>query len=442
MKRVHLAFACAAATVVRAAPAQSVKVSPSTLVAVSPADHAITEPHLAIDPTHPERFVAAVYQASKPGLRFPAGQDEQTCAAFVSGDSGATWTKHEFNTTWCADPWVAITPDGQALVTMLGRHAALPQQGNSGLVAFHSADAGRTWDTLAIGLGRSHDHPTMAVDLGSGPRRGWIYLSSHRGRSADDGRIRYGVYLARSRTGGKSFDDAAYFIPNNLHNLAEIPTVLSDGTLIASFVDAAFFSTDTASAQQKETLFERRRAWVVRSTDGGYTFSTPFFVTDACGPPPGYRLSAFAADVSNGQYGGRLYFACRAAGGGPIVVTASRDRGETWTSPVRMQATSRDSVTYPIPALAVNDRGAVLVAWWGASGDANDACGTNLYASASTDGGKTFSPRALVATCAGGGDYFGLVGVPGGRFRLLWPETRSGVRQLRTTLVEVATGNP
>ena len=442
MRCPHLVLAGAAVAAVRVAPAQSVKVSPSTLVAVSSPEHAITEPHLAIDPTHPERLIGAVYQASKPGLRFPAGQDEQTCAAFVSGDSGTTWTKHEFTMTWCADPWVAITPDGQALVTMLGRHAAFPQQGNSGLVGFHSADAGRTWDTLAIGLGRSHDHPTMAVDLGAGSSRGWIYLTSHRGRSADDGRIRYGVYVARSRTGGKAFDDAAYLIPNNLHNLTEIPVVLSDGTLIASFVDAAFFSTDTITAQQRETLFERRRAWVVRSTDGGYTFSSPLFVTDACGPPPGYRLSAFAADISKGQYDGRLYFACRAVGGGPIVVTSSRDRGETWSAPVRMQATSRDSTTTPIPAIAVNDRSSVLVAWWGASGDANDACGTNLYASASTDGGKTFSPRTLVATCAGGGDYFGLVGVPGGRFRLLWPETRNGVRQLRTTLVEVAAPSP
>ena len=109
--------------------------------------------------------------------------------------------------------------------------------------------------------------------------------------------------------------------------------------------------------------------------------------------------------------------------------------------PVRMQATARDTVAYPIPALAVNDRGAVLVAWWGASGDAKDPCGTNLYASASTDGGRTFSPRTLVARCAGGGDYFGLVAVPGGRFRLLWPEMHSGARQLRTTVVEVSAGD-
>jgi hypothetical protein len=30
---------------------------------------------------------------------------------------------------------------------------------------------------------------------------------------------------------------------------------------------------------------ERRRAWVMRSNDGGTTFSVPLFVNDACGPP-------------------------------------------------------------------------------------------------------------------------------------------------------------
>jgi len=328
-----------------------------------------------------------------------------------------------------------MTPDGQTLVTMVGKHAALAQQGSSGLVAFHSIDNGGTWDSLPIGLGRNHDHPTMAVDLSPGLHRGWIYLSSHRGRSADDGRYRYGVYIARSRNGGKGFDDPVYLIPNNLHNLAEMPVVLTDGTLVESFVDATY-TPDSGGTQAREVLFDRRRAWVTRSSDGGFTFSAPFFVTDACGPPPGYRLSAFAADVSRGSHDGRLYFACQAAGGGPIVVTHSRDRGETWSPVTRMQTTARDTIGYRIPGLAVNDRGAVLVALLGPSGNSDDHCG-NLYASVSTNGGTTFSSGVLVASCAGGGDYFGITAVPGGRFRLLWPETRDGVQQLRTAALDV-----
>jgi hypothetical protein len=427
---------CTLMAISRLMGAQSIKVSPSTLVALGSPEHPIVEPHLAIDPLHPEHFLAAAFLTAKPGLKYPQGQDEQICAAFLSMDSGSTWTRHDFNSTWCADPWVAITPDGQALVTMVAKHPAFPQQATSGLVGFHSADGGRTWDSLPIGLGRGHDHPTMTVDLSRESRRGWIYLSSHRGRSADDGHVRYGVYMARSRNGGKSFDDPTYLIPNNLHNLTEMPIVLSDGTLVESFVDATFTS-DTGGVQRNEIYLDRRRAWVVRSSDGGYTFTSPLFVTDACGPPPGYRLSAFATDISRGQYDGWLYFACRAAGGGPIVVTHSRDRGETWSPVVRMQATAHDTVTYPIPAVAANDRGTVLVAWTGASGLPNEKCDRNLYAAASMDGGHTFSSRELIAPCAGGGDYFGLVAVPGGRFRLLWPETRDGLQQLRTTVVEV-----
>ncbi len=276
--------------------AQSIKVAPSTHVATGSAEHPIVEPHLAVDPMHPDRLLTAAFARANPRLKFPEGQDNQTCAAFLSLDSGASWTRHDFNVSWCADPWVAMTPDGQTLVTMVGKHAALAQQGSSGLVAFHSIDNGRTWDSLPIGLGRSHDHPTMAVDLSAGPHRGWIYLSSHLWA---EGR-RYGVYIARSRNGGKSFDDPVYVIPNNLHNLAEMPVVLTDGTLFESFVDATY-TPDSGGTQAREVLFDRRRAWVTRSSDGGFTFSAPFFVTDACGPPPGYRLSTFAADVSRAR---------------------------------------------------------------------------------------------------------------------------------------------
>ena len=415
--------------------AQTIKVAPSVLVASGSSEHPLTEPYLAVNPVHPDQMLAVAYLAANPRLTFPAGQEEQLCSVFLSMDAGANWTRHDFDVTWCADPWAAFTPDGQALVTMLGKYPALAAQGSAGLLAFHSADGGRSWDSLPVGLGRNHDHPTLAVDFSSGHRRGWIYVSSHRGRSAEDGRFRYGVYVARSRTGGRSFDDPVWIIPNNLHNLAEMPVVLSDGTLVESFVDATY-SADSGGTAGREVLFDRRRAWIVRSTDGGYTFSPPLFVTDACGPPPGYRLSAFAADVSGGPFDGRLYFTCRAASGGPIIVTHSRDRGETWSPVTRMHSPARDTLGYPIPGLAVNDRGIVLVAWLGARARAN-ACGSDLYASASTDGGSTFSPPVAVASCSGGGDYFGVASAPGGRFRVLWPETRDAVRELRMTTLEV-----
>src|SRR5204862_2137633 len=188
--------------------AQSITIAPSTLVATASPEHPMVEPHLAVDPMHPDRLLAAAFARANPRLKFPEGQDNQSCAAFLSLDSGASWTRHDFNVSWCADPWVAMTPDGQALVTMVGKHAALAQQGSSGLVAFHSIDNGRTWDSLPIGLGRSHDHPTMAVDFSAGPHRGWVSLSSHPWA---DGR-RDCWAIARSRDGGNRFDHPVYGI--------------------------------------------------------------------------------------------------------------------------------------------------------------------------------------------------------------------------------------
>src|SRR5205809_930609 len=97
--------------------AQSIKVAPSTHVATGSAEHPIVEPHLAVDPMHPDHVLTAAFARANPRLKFPEGQDNQTCAAFLSLDSGASWTRHDFNVSWCADPWVgmACTSPGLAL---------------------------------------------------------------------------------------------------------------------------------------------------------------------------------------------------------------------------------------------------------------------------------------------------------------------------------------
>jgi hypothetical protein len=438
-----LGLACTLATAQMRA--QTIRIDKSVLVAASAPDQQLEEPHLALDPANPDHLVAVAMVGGASVGTFDEQQDRRHCASFLSRDGGATWARHDFATTRCADPWVVITPDGHALVTMLGAHPSLPQQGRGGLLAFRSTDGGGTWDDTPIGLGGNHDHTTMAMDLSAGPRRGWIYLSSHRPLRADDGLLRYGVYMVRSRNGGRTFDDPVYVVVNNLHNLPEMPAVLADGTLFQSFVDCCHSNdtgtTASVSATQKTVIFQQRRAWVIRSTDGGYSFSTPLFVTDACGPPPGYRLSAFAADGSAGPFTGRLYFACREKGGGPIVINHSRDRGETWTSSTAVHSAAPESVVEGrIPALAVSVRGAVAVAWIDATGKARQPCQESVYVAASLDGGHSFSAGQLVSRTAGcgtGGDYFGLVAMPDGRFRLLWAEPRDGVTQLRTTTLAV-----
>lgn len=443
MRLLHIIGVATALLSCRTAPANSqqltVHVGAPTVVATGTEQ----EPYLAVDPSNPAHLVAAAIVSSHDTGSYTMRMPHQTCAAFVSFDGGVTWSRHVFSTTWCFDPWVALTEDGAAVVSMGGDHASLPQQGHGGLLVFRSPDGGRTWNDQPVGLGGAHDHPTIALDRHSATKHGWLYVVSHRPTRDADGAQRYGVWLARSRDGGKRFDDPTYVIVNNLHNLVEMPAVLRDGTVVVSFVDAAY-QADSGAQGRSLTFFDRRRAWVVRSTDGATTFSAPLFVTDACGPPPAYRLSAFAVDASSGAFTDRLYFACRQAGGGPIVVTRSRDRGETWSPPVAMQGSPTDSSAARIPALAVNDRGVVGVAWIDAT--ERTGCEQSVYFAASSDGGATFTPSAEIsrmAACGTGGDYFGLVAMPDGSFRLLWSAEQKGVSKLLMVRIELgARGEP
>jgi hypothetical protein len=330
---------------------------------------------------------------------------------------------------------VAITPDGHAIFSALGAHPALPEQGRSGLMVFHSVDGGRTWDQKPLGLGGGHDYSTIAVDGGSSQRRGWIYLTSHPA---------WDVFIARSRNGGPTFDEPVRVAPNNLHNLAEMPVVLSDGTLIVSFVDV---QRDAGQGAGRAGLLTNRRAWVIRSTDGGQTFSSPLFVSEMCGPIPEYRLAALTADLSAGPFRDRLYFACIQKGGGAILLNYSADRGQVWSDPVPVHSAPADTtVLRNNPTLAVNGDGVVGVAWVDSRSQPGMRC-FETYFAASLDGGRSFLPEQRVSSVRScpdstaawslGGDYFGMVTTPDGRFHLLWSDARSGVFQLWIAAIEV-----
>ena len=439
-----LQFTAALTLTAGATHAQQIRVASRSVIAEGTPTRSFREPHVAINPQNGRHLVVATIVPAA-GDTFIERSSRQICAAFTSFDGGLMWSRHDFDVTFCFDPWVVITPDNQVLVTLLAEHTRFPQQGRAGLLAYHSPDGGRTWDSAPVGLGTPHDHPTMTLDLSTTPRRGFVYVLSHHPVRDADGARRWSIFVARSRDGGKTFDDPVNILPNNLHNLAEMPVVLRDGTVVASFVDASY-RTDRPNGDANDRAFERRRAWIIRSTDGGQTFSTPVFVNDACGPPPGFRLSALAADTSDGPFSGRLYFACRQAGGGRIVVSRAVDGREQWAAPTALGDQSIVAEER-IPALATNNRGALVAAWVDGRTAADHHCEEAVYVTSSLDGGASFSPVQRISNteaCADsvevdptGGDYFGLSAASDGIFRIVWVETRNGVSQLLIASIDV-----
>jgi len=436
-----VSLALAAATAVPAVvDAQAVRVAPLTEIAREEEPRRFTEPHLAVQPDNSDRLLASGFVITARGTNGEV-HTAQHCVTFASRDGGSTWTRHEFPFADCFDAQVALLGDGQAVFVALAEMPGLVPKNNGWLFAFHSADGGSTWDDAPTVVARSNDHPAIAVDPGSAARKGWIYVTTHHEPRDGNARLASRLFVARSRDGGKSFDSAVTIRPNNLHTSAEMPVVLADGTVLASFVDGIYEGPPLAS----------RRAWVVRSTDGATTFSEPLFVNDACGPPPPFQLSALAADTSNGPFRDRLYYACRQRDGGPIVVSHSQDRGDTWNRPpVAAGPRGLDTHARRVVTMAVNNTGVLGVLTVERKPSGAPCLATDF--SASLDGGATFTPPARVSSSSCGtssadeiagrltptyGDYFGLVALADGRFRAVWPEMRDGHSVLLTTTIAV-----
>ena len=398
-----------------------------------------SEPHLAVHPADPSRLLVGVFILASAGTT-EEQHAGQRCATFASRDAGRTWTRHEFPFADCGDPQVAILPNGQAVFVGLAELPNVLPKRQNWLFAFHSADGGTTWDAAPTVIGRPHDHPAIAIDTASS-RKGLIYVTTHHEPRDADGQLTTRIFLVRSRDSGQSFDPSTTIMPNNLHNFGEMPAVLADGTVFASFVDDA----------PAQPSFPRRRAWVVRSADGGATFSPPLFVNDVCGSPPSFQLSALAADTSSGPFRDRLYFACRQNAGGPVVVTASGDRGHAWNRPgVAVGPADTDTLARRVMTLAVNKEG-VLGVLTVQRKPGTDPCLMTDF-SASLDGGATFSAPSRVSASSCGtspadeiagrmiptyGDYHGLAAMPDGRFIAMWPEMSDGHSVLRTATIEV-----
>jgi hypothetical protein len=406
------------------------------------ADRPLGEPHLAIHPKNERHLLGATMVHDPLANLADSTRAKIRCATFVSVDDGATWQFHLFDIAACFDPWVTITPDGHALFTALGRDPKLPQRGDL-LIAYHSPDGGQTWDTQPVSLGPGHDHPMTVVDRGDSTRANWLYVVSSLDAPADNGVLRFGISVSRSRNGGRTFDPPVFLRSNNLMAKAETPAVLSDGTLLVSYVEPA--------RGDGRTRMLRRRAWLLISRDGGFEFARPMFVNEACGSATsGFSLSALAADESGGAFKDRIYFACNQATPSTVVVSMSADRGHSWSVAEDVDERADTLAKRKVMAMGVNARGVLGLVWSESGRNPLGPCADDVYFNASVDGGERFLRPERVSraqSCAdrtvnGGawpGDYFGMVADQRGRFRLLWSGVRNGLLQLHLSTIAVTT---
>ena len=436
----HLAGALVA-LLARSAAAQTdartIDVGEDRVVVPGAPGFATVEPHLAANPRNPAHLVAgAIYVPA-------AGFESAHCAALASFDAGRSWRRHDFAVTGCGDPWVAVRPDGSALIVMIATVAG--DSGTGSLLVYRSPDGGRTWSDRPVDLGRGHDHGTLTLDTTTGgPNGGAVYVTSEQGirGPAPGAPRRSALFVARSRDGGATFEAPARVVSSSLAMTTLNGAVLSDGALVVPWGDFG-----RVLANGESVRLRSGRDWAAVSSDGGRTFGTPLFVTDACG-------RSFAQLVA---FHDRLYYACNDETFEHVYLHHSPDRGERWSEPVVVNRGAGRRPYARTVVTAVNRDGVVAVAWYDARGDRNPNVGVfrcqQIYVAASTDGGRTFLPEVKVSSApscpdavanvqarrrfAAGGDYFGLAAAADGAFHLLWADGRGGDYQLRAAVVRV-----
>jgi hypothetical protein len=422
----------------------TITVGEDRAVSIGASSYSIIEPHLVINDKNPKHLLAGVAligHISDP--RSPAAvPDVHSCAAIASFDGGKIWTRHDFPEKECLDPWVALLPDGSAVFSGLSEAKTF---------TYRSADGGRTWSNKAVIVASASDHETMIVDKSSSRFSGDLYVvTSHRPAGMAN---RKGALVARSEDGGASFLPPTTILPFNLQIVPMNPAILSDGALVVPYVA---FNRRSAAGGSK--TFDNALAWVSLSSDGAKTFSMPLFVTNICGS----GFSELAADTSTGAFKDRLYWVCNDRARRHVYAVHSADRGETWSEPLVLDRSPSNNPLAVHPVVAVAPDGIVGISWYDARNDPREYAGAmrckDLYFTASSDGGKSFSEPVKVSakeSCSAtpengeagmrwsaGGDYHGLAATGPGKFQLLWASSRDRRYELRTAEIQAVQAKP
>jgi|SRR5579871_687309 len=439
--------------------------SASPLISVGPNVHVSAanplrfhgEVQAAADPGDPKHLIVCTWLGGEPN----GMTTDPHLVTYTSFDGGSTWLPKILGTAF-TDPTCALGNNGLAVVAGIGW--------NNGQFAqvYRSIDGGRTWSEPQLLAGS--DRPFLNIDNVSQKLQGRVYLQVMPQFYPVKATYKNAVAVYHSSDGGAAFSPyvltPTFPEPPNLGGVNT--TVLTDGTLLSDvqilpkLLDGNYTSS----------------VWVMRSTDGGLTFSDSVMVTNMVVPPRGFAgVESFpflAADTSHGPFNDRAYVAWSDIrfGHADVFIIHSDDEGKTWSQPVVV-----DDIPTPGKGpdasncnIAVNKNGVVGVAWHDSRGIGSAPEGGWIRFAASFDGGESFTHSVVVSSAPsrlypknvlmltgralGGGpllnifgpdlhfgiedqDMFGLAAAADGTFHPVWEDNRTGVAQLWSASIKV-----
>jgi len=370
----------------------------------------ITEPNainpaevtIAINPKNPDNMVAASFQTGVPP-KPRAGSYH-----YVTFDGGKTWstvpTSNPKNLVQ-GDDVLAFSNDGVAYHAHLsfdGIRLPRPIRAENGMIVNVSKDGGRTWTdgTPAIDHINSvtpfEDKPGLVVDNAAGSRwKGNVYLAWTRfdvyGSANPEDHSQ--IYFSRSTNQGQSFsmpfrisDTGGDCLDSDNTVEGAVPAVGPKGEVYVVWAGPLGLVFD-------------------KSLDGGLTFGKDKVIGNI---PGGWDfgveglerangMPTTGVDLSDGPNKGTLYVNWIDARNGDtdVFVMYSRDGGNTWSEPVRVNddplKNGKDQFFTWMSVDPVD--GSVNVVFY----DRRDTTGatTGLTLARSVDGGRTFANRKI-----------------------------------------------
>jgi hypothetical protein len=360
--------------------------------AITPAEVTV-----AINPKNPDNIVGASFQRGRPPKPRAASYN------YVTTDGGKTWKTipvQDSENLSQGDDALAFGGDGTAYHAHLsfdGIRVPRPKRAVSGIIVSASRDGGLTWgETVPVinhinSVTPFEDKPAITTDNADGsPHKNNVYLAWTRfdAYGSPDPECRSQIYFSRSTDGGKSFsmpfrisDAGGDCLDSDNTVEGAVPAVGPHGEVYVVWAGPLGLVFD-------------------KSTDGGLTFGKDRVV----GPMPGgwdfsvagldraNGMPITGVDLSKGPNKGTLYvnWIDDRNGDPDVFVASSRDGGQTWSSPVRVNddpVKNGKAQFFTWMAIDPTD-GSVNVAFY----DRRDRAGTltALTLARSTDGGHTF----------------------------------------------------
>jgi len=393
---------------------------------------------VAINPADPDNVLIVSLAAGppdRPGI---------TDYAYVSRDGGRSWvTNLQPNPEGRTQGDDAVTFDLQgrafhSYIAFEGIRVARPTKAWNGIFVSRSDDGGDSWGEPVPVVDHINtvepfeDKPWLVTDnLSASPHFGNLYLAWTRFDvygSADPADSTQ-ILFSRSLDGGESFsvpfrisDSGGDAVDSDDTVEGAVPAVGPKGEVYVAW------------AGPRGIVFDR-------SLDGGWTFGEDKVIADNPGgwdiPVPGMTrhngMPVIGVDVSGGTDRGTVYVNwIDARNGDPdVFVMASRDGGESWGSPVRVNDD------------AIGNGKAQLFTWMSVDpvdGSVNlvfldrrntEGATQEVYVARSTDGGRTFTNHRVEQepfTCSESifyGDYLAIAAYGGGAVAA-WPHCLPG----------------